>query len=127
MIMTFPANTFRTLCLSAIASGIINTISSTGRTLSLSPRIETESMAACMAYESPQIRVLSSDLLSALYPDEDDPSAISMDNLQKVVYSLLSESPTLRLSRNDKERHVVLKILCQLLLWLEHDTFAKPA
>ncbi|KAF9318385.1 hypothetical protein BG003_011304 [Podila horticola] len=51
---------------------------------------------------------------------------MSMENLQEVVYSLLSKSSSPRLTKDDKERYIVLKILCLLLLWLEHDIFAKP-
>lgn len=79
-----------------------------------------------MAYKSQKIEILLSELLCALYPDEDDPTAMSMENLQEVVYSLLSKSSSPRLTKDDKERYIVLKILCLLLLWLEHDIFAKP-
>ncbi|KAG0053383.1 hypothetical protein BGZ83_001217 [Gryganskiella cystojenkinii] len=109
-----------------LVSGIINTISPTGRSLSLSSQIVTESEAICMAYESRNIGILLNDLLDALYPDEDDPTAMSMENLQGVVYSLLSKSTSPRQTKDDKERYTVLKIMCQLLLCLEHDIFAKP-
>ncbi|KAF9081773.1 hypothetical protein BGX27_004776, partial [Mortierella sp. AM989] len=109
-----------------LVSGIINTISPTGKSLSLSFQIATGSEATCMAYESQKIGILLSELLCALYPDEDDPTAMSMDNLQEVVYLLLSKSSSPRRTKDDEERYMVLKILCQLLLWLEHDIFAKP-
>lgn len=109
-----------------IVSGIINTISPTSCDLSLSPQIEAESMASCMTYDSQSIRVLSNDLLKALYPSEDDPSSMSIENLQRTVYSLLAESSSPRPTRDDKERFLVLKILCQLLFWIEHDIFTKP-
>ncbi|KAG0039027.1 hypothetical protein BGZ83_002922, partial [Gryganskiella cystojenkinii] len=79
-----------------------------------------------MAYESQKIGILLSELSHALYPDEDDPTALSMENLQGVVYSVLSKSASPRLTKDDKERYMVLKIVCRLLLWLEHDIFAKP-
>ncbi|KAF9900010.1 hypothetical protein EC991_008035 [Linnemannia zychae] len=109
-----------------IISGIINTISPIGRTLLPSPRIEAASMAFCMSYESQAITALSNDHLRALYPYEDDPSTMSLESLQKVVYSMLAESSTPRLTRDCREKYVVLKILCQVLLWLEHDTFCQP-
>ena len=106
-------------------SGIINTISPSFRGLSLSAWIEVESKVSCMTYDSQPIRDVLNDLLNPLYPSEDDPSSISLENLRRTVYSLLAESPSSRPTRDDKQHFLVLKILCQLLFWIEHDIFAK--
>ncbi|KAG0334388.1 hypothetical protein BG000_008377 [Podila horticola] len=110
-----------------IVSGIVNTLSLTGPRFTISPMIMLESRMPCLSYTSPVIDKLRDDLLSALYPDPDDPAAICVESLQSKVFQCLSQCTDPRPTRAEKEKYAVLKILSQILIWLENDKFAQPA
>ncbi|KAF9925649.1 hypothetical protein BGZ65_007638 [Modicella reniformis] len=67
------------------------------------------------------------DLVNALYPDGDAAFAMSMPNLQNFVYTKLAEDTTKwRRTKDDQEQYIVLKLMSQILLWLEHSHFERP-
>ncbi|KAF8928675.1 hypothetical protein BGZ47_001485, partial [Haplosporangium gracile] len=69
---------------------------------------------------------LRADLQAALYPDPDDPAVMSIESLQKFAYESLLQCVDPRLTRASKEKYLVLKIVSQVLHWLENDNFAAP-
>ncbi|KAF9579219.1 hypothetical protein BGW38_004608 [Lunasporangiospora selenospora] len=122
-----PGDILRKKEILVITSGIINTISRFGIEFRLSQRIVEESLHPCMANKLPTIARLVTELLSALYPDEDLPHEPSMSSLQSLVYSkLVTESTKTRRTKEDQEIYVFLKIICQILMWLEHGLFVRP-
>jgi hypothetical protein len=79
-----------------------------------------------MVYRSNAITQLTTDLVNALYPNG-AVFAISMPSLQSFVYIMLAEDTTKwRRTKDDQEQYVVLKLMGQILLWLEHSHFERP-
>ncbi|KAF9944520.1 hypothetical protein BGZ65_011925, partial [Modicella reniformis] len=109
-----------------IISGIVNTLSPVGQQFTLSPLVEKESHVACLTYSSKSVDDLRADLQAALYPDPDDPAAMSVESLQKFVYESLSQCLGPHTTRAAREKYIVLKIVSQILHWLENVTFAAP-
>ncbi|KAG9072962.1 hypothetical protein KI688_000743 [Linnemannia hyalina] len=110
----------------ALVSGIINTLSPVGQQFTLSPLVMEQSRMACLSYHSKTIEDLSADPQKSLYPDPDDPASMSVESLQRFVYESLLQCLGLHPTRAAKEKYLVLKIVSQLLHWLETDIFAAP-
>ncbi|KAG0363215.1 hypothetical protein BG005_002364 [Podila minutissima] len=110
----------------ALVSGIINTLSPVGQQFTISPLVEDQSRMACLSYRSKAIDDLRADMLAALYPDPDDSAAMSVESLQMFVYESLIQCIGPRPTRAAKEKYLVLKIVSQVLHWLENDNFASP-
>ncbi|KAF9201511.1 hypothetical protein BGZ49_008242 [Haplosporangium sp. Z 27] len=110
-----------------LVSGIINTITESGRGFYLSEQIAQESLQDCMMYRPQAATQLTADFINALYPNEDGGFAMSIQGLQSFVYAKLAEDTAKwRRTRDDQERYVVLKLMNQILLWLEHSHFEHP-
>ncbi|KAG9063257.1 hypothetical protein KI688_004861 [Linnemannia hyalina] len=69
---------------------------------------------------------LRANMQAALYPDPDDPAAMSVESLQRFVYESLLQSIDPRPTRAAKEKYLALKIVSQVLHWLENDNFTSP-
>ncbi|KAF9116217.1 hypothetical protein BGX30_006001, partial [Mortierella sp. GBA39] len=110
----------------ALVSGIINTLSPVGQQFALSPLVEEQSRMACLSYRSKTIDGLRADMQEALYPDPDDPAAMSVESLQRFVYQSLLQCVGPHSTRAAKEKYLVLKIVSQVLHWLENDIFTAP-
>ncbi|KAI8356254.1 hypothetical protein B0O80DRAFT_527913 [Mortierella sp. GBAus27b] len=111
----------------ALVSGIVNTLSPIGQQFTFSPLVEEQSRLTCLAYESKTVDELRADLQTALYPDPEDPAAMSVESLQKFVYESLSKCVGPRSTRAAREKYLVLQIVSQVLHWLENDVFAAPS
>ncbi|KAK3807706.1 MAG: hypothetical protein J3Q66DRAFT_83286 [Benniella sp.] len=109
----------------ALVSGIVNTLSPIGQQFTFSPLVEEQSRLACLAYESKTVDELRADLQAALYPDPEDPAAMSVESLQKFVYESLSKCVGPRGTRAAREKYLVLKIVSQVLHWLENDVLRR--
>jgi hypothetical protein len=79
-----------------------------------------------LSYTSKTIDDLRVELQAALYPDPDDPAAMSVESLQRFVYVSLSQCIGPHLTRAVKEKYLVLKTISQVLHWLESDMFTAP-
>ncbi|KAF9316926.1 hypothetical protein BG003_001414 [Podila horticola] len=121
-----PGDVTRKKPVFVLVSGIINTLSPVGQQFTLSPLVEEQSLMACLSYQSKTIHDLRTDLQKALYPDSDDPSAMSVESLQRFVYKSLLQCLGPHRTRAVKEKYLVLKIVSQVLHWLENDIFAAP-
>ncbi|KAG0275874.1 hypothetical protein BGZ95_008271 [Linnemannia exigua] len=121
-----PGDVSRKKPVFALVSGIINTLSPVGQQFTLSPFVEEQSRMACLSYRSKVIDDLRADLQKALYPDPDDPAAMSVESLRRFVYESLSQCLGPHTTRAAKEKYLVLRIVSQVLHWLENDIFSAP-
>jgi hypothetical protein len=80
-----------------------------------------------MMNRSQAIAQLMTDFENALYPNEDVEFTMSMPSLQSFVYTKLAEDTTKwRRTKDDQEQNVVLKLMSQILMRLEHSHFERP-
>ncbi|KAF9374257.1 hypothetical protein CPC16_001399, partial [Podila verticillata] len=121
-----PGDVTRKKPVFTLVSGIINTLSPVSQQFTLSPLVEEQSRMACLSYHSNTIDDLRADLQEALYPDPDDPAAMSVESLQRFVYESLLQCLGPHPTRAAKEKYLILKIVSQVLHWLENDIFAVP-
>ncbi|KAG0247550.1 hypothetical protein BG011_001316 [Mortierella polycephala] len=122
-----PGDVAKKKPLFVLVSGIINTLSPVGQHFTLSPVVEEQSRMSCLLYRSKTIDDLRTDLQKALYPDPDDPAAMSVESLQRFVYESLLQCLGPQHTRAAKEKYLMLKIISQVLHWLENDIFATPS
>ncbi|KAF9537311.1 hypothetical protein EC957_008486 [Mortierella hygrophila] len=111
-----------------LVSGIVNTLTPIGRSLSISSAVEASSIAPALQYESPSIRTLQEELLAALYPDPEEPGSTDFSNLRRTVRQRLADlEQEPRRTRGDKEHYAVLEIFDLILFWLAIRKFEKPS
>ncbi|KAF9899454.1 hypothetical protein EC991_008861, partial [Linnemannia zychae] len=125
-ILSSPGDITKKKPVFSLVSGIINTLSPIGQQFTLSPLVEEQSRMECLSYTSTTVDGLRAELQAALYPDPDDPAAMSIESLQKFVYGSLLQCVGPRLARASKEKYLILKIVSQVLHWLENDIFTAP-
>lgn len=70
---------------------------------------------ACLSHHSKNIDDLRADLQKALYPDPDNPAAMSVESLQRFFFESLLQCLGLHLTRPSKEKYLVLKNVAQVL------------
>ncbi|CAO3565378.1 unnamed protein product [Mortierella alpina] len=109
-----------------LVSGIINTLSPVGQQFTISLLVKEKSCMASLSYTSKTVDDLRAELQAALYPDPDDPAAMSVESLQRFVYVSLSQCVGPHPTRAAREKYIVLKIVSQVLHWLENDIFTAP-
>ncbi|KAF9350455.1 ATP-dependent DNA helicase sgs1 [Mortierella sp. AD094] len=94
-----------------IMGGIINTLSPMALQFTMSSKILSESKMP----------------LPILHlPNPEDPAGMCVESLQSKVFQCLSQYKHHQQTRAQKDKYVVLKILSQILIWLENDKFAQP-
>ncbi|KAG0010099.1 hypothetical protein BGZ80_001787, partial [Entomortierella chlamydospora] len=80
-----------------------------------------------MTYRSHAVTQLTTDFMNALYLDGDAAFAMSMPSLQSFVYTKPAvDTIKWRHTKDDQGKYVVLKMMSQILLWLEHSRFERP-